>query len=169
MSVSPAVQGKKKSLLLWNSVRLFVLFPSLLPLWAYRKAWVRRIPGDAKSRHEKDKQHLFTLKKNANRIGRCGKHIARAGWAKSSEVPLSHCNPIYEEVLENPCKAYFAYTVCVHFRERNSCRSEVSIHKINREPFFQLQYHFCTKNVLLNENIFGVSPAFAKIGLFFFR
>lgn len=57
--------GVKKNLSLTfvvNSVHLFELFPSLIPLWAYRKAQVRCIPGDAKSRHQKDKQHLFTLK-----------------------------------------------------------------------------------------------------------
>lgn len=53
------------SLLLWNSVHPFELLPSLIPLWAYRKAQVRCIPGDAKSRHQKDKQHLFTLKNSS--------------------------------------------------------------------------------------------------------
>lgn len=62
LSVSTAVKKTRVSLLLWNSVHLFELFPSLIPLWAYRKAQVRYIPGDGKSRHQKDKQHLFTLK-----------------------------------------------------------------------------------------------------------
>ncbi len=54
---------KKPSLtFVLRSVLLFELFPSLIPLRAYRKAQVRCIPGDAKSRHQKDKQHLFTLK-----------------------------------------------------------------------------------------------------------
>lgn len=97
---------EKNSLLLWNSVHLFVLFLSLIPLWAYRKAWVRCIPGDAKSRHEKDKQHLFTLQ-NSSRIAAMVE-ISHMQAEQSSKVPLSHCNPQYEEVFENPCRAYFA-------------------------------------------------------------
>lgn len=40
------------------------LFPSVIPLWSYRKAQVCLIPGDAKCRHQKDKQHLFTLNRS---------------------------------------------------------------------------------------------------------
>lgn len=95
-----ALQCNKKlvSPLLWNCVHLFVLFQSLIPVWVYRKACVHCIPRDAKSRHEKDKQHLFTLKNSSRNAAMVDMQAEQ-----NSKVSLLHCNPQYVlEVLEIP-------------------------------------------------------------------
>ena len=109
------------SLLLWNCVHLFELFPSLIPLWAYRKAQVRCIPGDAKSQHQTSRQTTSVYSQTLAELLPWWKYHTE----QSSKVSLSHFDPLSESCCrERPYNVNLALSVMATRKERESPLNE---------------------------------------------